>query len=229
MLNAPRLLVVEDNVSLTEILADLLQDAGYRTAIATTAKLALERARAESFDLLLVDVNLPDMSGFEVCRRLRQEGSRTPLLLLTARGQTADKVLGLRLGADDYLTKPFDQQELLARLDVLLRRRFLAAQPGGVFRFGPVEVDFGSGVVSRDGYQVDLSSLEHRLLFYLIAHRGTLIGRQRLLADVWEHQPGTATRTVDTHVASLRAKLEPDPARPRFIITERGRGYRFES
>jgi two-component system, OmpR family, alkaline phosphatase synthesis response regulator PhoP len=171
---------------------------------------------------------LPKMNGFDVCRALRQRGLDTPILILTARGQVADKVVGLKLGADDYLTKPFETIELMARLEALLRRRPHGPRPGGdTYRFGGIVVDFRRAEVTRDGRRVELSAREFKLLKHLIEHRGATLSRDALLADVWGYDEMPLTRTVDVHVAGLRQKLETNPRSPEFILTVHGLGYKF--
>jgi DNA-binding response OmpR family regulator len=169
---------------------------------------------------------LPGRSGFDVCRDLRRAGIDTPVLMLTARGEVIDRVLGLKLGADDYLTKPFETAELLARIEALLRRSRPDVE-GGVFVFGEVRVDFRGVEVTRAGEPIELSALEFRLLRHLIEHRGEVLGRDRLLDEVWGYGADVYSRTVDQHVATLRRKIEADPHRPRHIVTVRGLGYKL--
>jgi two-component system, OmpR family, alkaline phosphatase synthesis response regulator PhoP len=171
---------------------------------------------------------LPGKSGFEVCRELRQRGRDVPILMLTAKGQVVDRVVGLKLGADDYLVKPFDPSELLARVEALLRRVQKRDMPAVLrFQFGGVEVDFESGSVQKNGLRVGLAGKQLRLLRYLIGHRGKVVSRDELLAQVWEYQGGVSSRTIDVHIAWLRQKLEDNPQSPRYIHTVRGVGYRF--
>jgi two-component system alkaline phosphatase synthesis response regulator PhoP len=193
----------------------------------------LERASAERFDLILLDVMLPRKNGLDVCRDLRQRGVSTPVLMLTARGQTVDKVLGLKLGADDYLTKPFEMMELLARIEALLRRAQGAAQSAAsstqvsTYQFGAVEVNFRTARIVKDGKPVTLSAREFQLLKYFIEHRGATLSREELLNEVWGYESMPSTRTVDVHVAWLRQKLEANPKYPEHILTLHGLGYRF--
>lgn len=222
-----RILLVEDEEALVVSLTDRLVSEGYEVEPAGDGEAALERASREAFDLILLDVMLPGKSGFDVCRDLRQRGSATPILMLTARGQVVDKVLGLKLGADDYLTKPFDMLELLARVEALLRRAPATASPQGAYAFGEVRVDFRSAEITRGGEPVDLSALEYKLLRFFIEHRGELLSRDRLLDEVWGYDAIPSTRTVDVHVASLRHKLEPHPSHPRYLLTVHGLGYKF--
>jgi len=170
---------------------------------------------------------LPKMNGFDVCRELRKRGVDTPVLMLTARGQVVDKVVGLKLGADDYLTKPFEAIELVARLEVLMRRRPTKSDGAGTYRFGDVTVDFRSAAVRRGTDPIELSALEFKLLRHFIAHRGETLSRDALLADVWGYDETPMTRTVDVHVAGLRQKIEANPKSPEFIVTVHGLGYKF--
>ncbi|HVS04086.1 MAG TPA: response regulator transcription factor [Thermoanaerobaculia bacterium] len=221
-----RILVVEDEAALRLGLADRLRGEGYEVELAADGDEGFERARREPFDLLVLDVMLPGRSGFDVCRDLRREGVETPVLMLTARGEVLDRVLGLKLGADDYLVKPFASAELMARIEALLRR----AQPDtatGTFTFGEVRVDFRSMEVTRGGEPVELSALEFRLLRHLVEHRGEVLSRQRLLDEVWGYDADVYSRTVDQHVATLRRKIEADPKRPRHVVTVHGAGYKL--
>lgn len=223
-----KILLVEDEPSLVVSLTDRLEDEGYAVEAVGDGEQAAERARPGAYDLVLLDVMLPKKSGFDVCRELRQKGVTTPILMLTARAQVVDKVVGLKLGADDYLTKPFDLLELSARVEALLRR---AGQPGRSqadrYSFGDVEVDLSRAQILQSGRPVELSALEFRLLRYLLEHRGELLSRDRLLDEVWGYSANVFSRTVDQHIALLRRKLEPDPSHPRFILTVHGLGYRF--
>ncbi len=223
-----RLLLVEDEPSLVLTLTDRLVSEGYAVESATDGEAGQERAVREPFDLILLDIMLPGKDGFDVCRDLRRLGVDTPILMLTARGQVVDKVVGLKLGADDYLTKPFDMMELLARIESLLRRgqRSVGACAGG-YGFGRVRIDFRKAEVIADGAVIDLSALEYKLLRYFVDHRGVVLSRDRLLDEVWGYETEVYTRTVDVHVAALRHKLEPNPAKPEFIVTVWGRGYKF--
>ncbi len=224
----PRILLVEDEPGLVLTLADRLASEGYDVESASDGEEGLAKASSGGYDLIILDVMLPRLGGFEVCRRLRQAGVDTPILMLTARTQVVDKVVGLKTGADDYVTKPFDMMELLARVEALLRRA-PARTPKAAesYRFGPVEVDFRRAEVVRDGRPVALSAREYALLRYLIEHRGAALSREELLEKVWGYEPGTTTRTVDVHIAWLRQKLEDNPKYPQFILTVRGLGYKF--
>lgn len=223
-----RILLVEDEPGLTLTLTDLLTVEGYEVTSAANGPAGLERALNESFDLMILDVMLPGKNGFEVCRELRQKGRDVAVLMLTAKSQLTDRVVGLKLGADDYLTKPFDPPELLARIEALLRRvKKGALTPVIQFRFGNVEVDFEKSDVRKNGVALSLAAKELELLRYLIDHRGKVVSREELLEKIWEYQPGVSSRTVDVHVAWLRQKLEDRPQTPRHIFTVRGVGYRF--
>lgn len=225
-----RILFVEDEPGLVLTLTDRLIMQGYQVDTAGDGETGLEKALERNYDLLLLDVMLPRLSGFEVCRKLRALGVTTPVLLLTARGQLEDKVHGLQVGADDYLTKPFEVMELLARIEALLRRARMAtpAPKPQVVTFGSVEVNLKAGTVSVRGAPVMLSAREFQLLRFLIEHEGEIVSREELLRHVWGLQHMPITRTVDVHVTWLRQKLEENPKYPRHLLTVRGLGYRFE-
>ena len=223
-----RILLVEDEEALAIPLSDRLRREGYLVQIAADGETGYAQALAGPFDLILLDVMLPGKSGLNVCRDLRQRGISTPILMLTARTQTDDKVIGLRLGADDYLAKPFDQAELLARMEALLRRALtphISAET--VHRIGALRIDLRRAEVFRDGQKVPLSAREFQLLRYFVEHTGALLTREELLRDVWGYKASTSTRTVDVHVGWLRQKLEDDPKHPKLIVTSIGMGYRF--
>ena len=223
-----KILIVEDEAELTTILRDRLRKQGYVPTTANNGSAGLELASSGQFDLVLLDLMLPGQSGLTICEKLRQAGSHTPILMLTARRQTADKVKGLRTGADDYLTKPFRMDELLARIEALLRRSSLApGATGERYQFGSVQIDMRRTEVSRDGRPVGLSAKEFQLLRYLIEHRGTTLSREQLLREVWGYGAPPNTRTVDVHIAWLRQKLEKDPKNPQWILTVVGLGYKF--
>jgi two-component system alkaline phosphatase synthesis response regulator PhoP len=225
-----RILLVEDEPGLVVALSDLLRQEGYEVESATDGPTGLARASSEPFDLIVLDVMLPGKNGFEVCRELRQRGRDVAILMLTAKTQLVDRVVGLKLGADDYLTKPFEPPELLARIEALLRRVKKENLPPVVrFQFGNVEVDFEKGEVHKDGRPVSLAGKELELLRYLVSHRGKVVSRDELLENVWEYQSGVSSRTIDVHVAWLRQKLEENPQIPRYIHTVRGVGYRFSA
>ena len=222
------ILLVEDEAGLRMTLGDRLRSEGYQVETASDGEQGFERAAGGGFDLIVLDVMLPAKNGFDVCRDLRQLGVSTPILMLTARSQTVDKVLGLKIGADDYLTKPFEMLELLARVEALLRRQAVASpSEAPAFEFGAVRVDFRRTEVRREGEVVQLSAKEFQLLCYLIENRGTTLSRETLLRQVWGYDIAPSTRTVDVHVAWLRQKLEDAPKRPRWIVTVRGLGYKF--
>jgi two-component system alkaline phosphatase synthesis response regulator PhoP len=224
----PRVLLVEDEPGLVVTLSDLLSGEGYAVDTASDGPTGLKRALAEPFDLVILDVMLPGKNGFEVCRELRQHGKDVAVLMLTAKSQLTDRVVGLKLGADDYVTKPFEPPELLARVEALLRRVTKEKlTPVARFQFGAVDIDFEKGVVRKGDAAVNLAGKEMELLRYLIDHRGKVVARDELLEAVWQYQPGVSSRTIDVHVAWLRQKLEENPATPRHIHTVRGVGYRF--
>jgi two-component system alkaline phosphatase synthesis response regulator PhoP len=225
-----RILLVEDEPGLVLTLSDLLRAEGYTVESAIDGPTGLTRAVNESFDLIVLDVMLPGKNGLEVCRELRQRGRDVAVLMLTAKTQLIDRVVGLKLGADDYLTKPFEPPELLARIEALLRRvNKEKLTPVAQFQFGSVDVDFETGDVRKDGLPIALAAKELELLRYLIDHRGKVVSRDELLEGVWEYQPGVSSRTIDVHVAWLRQKLEDNPQTPRHIHTVRGVGYRFSA
>lgn len=222
-----RILLVEDEESLVMTLGDRLRANGFDVDVAMNGNDGLAMARKPDLDLIILDVSLPGKSGLDICRDLRQEGVATPILMLTARGQVIDKVLGLKLGADDYVTKPFDMLELEARIEAILRRGRVWAEHADTYVFGSVRVDFRSAEVLRDGVSVELSGLELRLLRYFIEHRGAVLTRNELLDKVWGYEAMPTTRTVDVHVASLRQKVETNPSQPSLIVTVHGLGYKF--
>lgn len=223
-----RILLVEDEPGLILTLSDRLIKEGYSVEQASDGQRGYERCLAENFDLIILDVMLPKKNGFDLLRDLRLAGNKTPILMLTARGQLVDKVVGLKLGADDYVTKPFEMMELLARVEALLRR---APTPQSTsseqYRFGTVEIDFQRAEVRREGVAVELSAREFKLLKYFIEHRGVIISRDELLNEVWGYDAVPSTRTVDVHIAWLRQKLETNPRHPQYILTLHGLGYKF--
>ncbi|MGD9906473.1 MAG: response regulator transcription factor [Vicinamibacterales bacterium] len=223
-----RVLLVDDEPGLRRMLSDRLRAEGYRIDTAENGEKAATLARSGDYDVIVLDLTLPLKDGLEVCRELRRDGSDTPVLMLTARDAVADKVLGLKTGADDYMTKPFESSELLARLEALLRRRTPKAEPAD-YTFGDVVVRPVAGQVLRGGQPVRLSAQELKLLVHLVRHPGVLFSRDQLLEAVWGYQATPETRTVDVHVSWLRQKLEPDPHHPKFIVTVFGLGYRFEA
>lgn len=225
-----RILLVEDEEGLVLTLSDRLRSEGFEVAVATDGRSGYETAVREPFDLFILDVMLPKKNGYDICRDLRQKGISTPVLMLTAKGETIDKVLGLKLGADDYLTKPFEMMELLARLEALLRRsggqNSHSAGPD-TFKFGEVSVDFKRAEVVKKNGTVELSAMEFKLLQFLIENRGEVHSRDHLLDEVWGYDAMPSTRTVDVHIAWLRQKLEDNPKHPNFIQTVHGMGYKF--
>ena len=225
-----RLLLVEDEPGLVMTLTDRLIAEGYEVETATDAPTGLDTASSGNFDAILLDVMLPGGNGLDICRTLRQRGVQTPILMLTAKGQVVDRVVGLKLGADDYLVKPFEMAELLARVEALLRRSSAAAAAtftGEAFRFGDISIDFRRAEVIKAGQTLDLSAREFKLLKYFIEHRGAALSRDELLNEVWGYNAMPSTRTVDVHVAWLRQKLEDNPRHPQYIITVHGLGYKF--
>jgi two-component system alkaline phosphatase synthesis response regulator PhoP len=228
-----RILVVEDNPDLAFGLRNNLEIEGYDVVLAEDGPAGLSAARSASPDLIILDLMLPGLDGYRVLRALREEGRHIPVLILTARGEEADKVRGFRLGADDYVTKPFGVLELLARVQALLRRASLGSAGGDVLgereRFGEVEVDRAARCVTRRGEMIDLTPMEFDLLIALLKRRGAVASRHELLREVWGYHAAVVSRTVDTHVAELRRKLEENPAIPRYILTVRKAGYRLQS
>jgi DNA-binding response OmpR family regulator len=226
-----RVLVVEDNQNLAEGLRTNLEFEGHAAEVVRDGAGGLIRASTGSHDLIVLDLMLPGLDGFRVLESLRAEGVGTPVLVLTARGDEADKVRGLRGGADDYVTKPFALRELLARVEALLRRTRAGAEPppapAGGFRFGEVAVDPFTRIVTRAGYPVPLRPKEYDLLAALLRRAGGVVGRGELLREVWGYHESVLSRTLDTHVGELRRKLEADPAAPRYILTIRKTGYRL--
>ena len=223
------ILLVEDEEALRMTLGDRLRNEGYVVEYATDGHEGLEKATLLPFDLIILDVMLPRRSGFDVCRDVRQAGLITPILMLTARGQTSDKVTGLKIGADDYVTKPFSMQELMARVEALLRRApSRPAIQAGFYQFGSIEVDLRGTEVRRAGVAVNLSAREFQLLRFFVEHPGVTLSREELLTNVWGYNAQMFTRTVDVHVASLRQKLEQEPKQPRFFLTVQGLGYKFK-
>jgi len=222
------ILLVEDEEALRMTLGDRLSNEGYIIDYATDGDEGFEKATRLPFDLIILDVMLPRRDGMVVCRDVRESGLITPILMLTARGQTADKIAGLKIGADDYVTKPFSMPELLARVEALLRRA--PNRPGGhgtVHQFGSIRVDLRGTEVTREGKIVNLSAREFQLLRFFVEHPGATLTREELLTQVWGYAPRIFTRTVDVHVAGLRQKLEDEPRQPRFFLTMQGFGYKF--
>ncbi|MGB9067872.1 MAG: response regulator transcription factor [Candidatus Acidiferrales bacterium] len=222
-------LIAEDEEALGMIMGDRLRKEGYAVEYATNGDEAFDKAMLLPLDLIILDVMLPRRDGFTVCRDVRRAGLILPILMLTARGRTTDKVTGLKIGADDYMTKPFDMLELMARVEALLRRAPI--RPSSFmdsYQFGPIHIDLRGTEITRDGEPVSLSTREFQLLRYFIEHAGATISRDDLLKEVWGYSAGIFTRTVDVHVASLRHKLEADPKQPKYILTVQGLGYKFK-
>jgi two-component system alkaline phosphatase synthesis response regulator PhoP len=222
-----RLLLVEDEPGLVLTLTDRLTREGYTVETSADGESGLERAAGEAFDLVLLDVMLPRLNGFDVLKDLRKRGVDTPVIMLTARGQVVDKVVGLKLGADDYVTKPFEMVELLARIEAKLRRAPVTPHPSEGYQFGDVRIEFRRAEVTRDGAPLELSAREFQLLKYFIEHRGATLTREELLNEVWGYNAMPSTRTVDVHVAWLRQKIEPNPRHPQYVLTIHGMGYKF--
>jgi len=221
------ILLIEDEQALRMTLSDRLQGEGYVVDFSPDGEQGFEKATTLPFDLIILDIMLPRRSGLDVCRDIRLAGLGTPILLLTARGQTVDKVVGFKLGADDYVTKPFDTLELMARIEALLRRA--PTRTGqGILQFGSVRVDIRGTQVTREGSPVYLSAREFQLLRYFVERKGITLSRDEILREVWGYEAGTFTRTVDVHVASLRQKLEKTPKKPEIILTVPGIGYKFQ-
>ncbi|PYU84900.1 MAG: DNA-binding response regulator [Acidobacteria bacterium] len=221
------ILLVEDEQALRMTLSDRLQSEGYVVDFSPDGEQGFEKATSLPFDLIILDIMLPRRSGLDVCRDIRLAGLATPILLLTARGQIVDKVAGLKLGADDYVTKPFDTLELIARIEALLRRA--PTRTGqGILQFGSIRVDIRGTQVTREGRPVYLSAREFQLLRYFTEHNGITLSRDEILREVWGYEVGTFTRTVDVHVAGLRQKLEKAPKKPELILTVPGIGYKFQ-
>jgi DNA-binding response OmpR family regulator len=225
--DAVKILVIEDEPNMVAGLRDNFEFEGYKVITAGDGVEGLQKALDESPDLVVLDVMMPRMSGLEVCKQLRAKRASIPIIMLTARGQEVDKVVGLELGADDYVTKPFSIRELLARVKAILRRSSTAPKLQEQHSFGDVEVDLRRCRVVRSGKLLDVSSKEFELLKYFISHTGETLSRDRLLEDVWGYDNFPTTRTVDTHLVRLRQKLEPDPEQPQYFLTVHGTGYRF--
>ncbi len=225
-----RILLVEDEPGLRLTVSDLLAAEGYQIETAVDGPTGLKMGGNRELELIILDVMLPGKTGFDVCRELRQQGCDAAILMLTAKTQVLDRVVGLKLGADDYLTKPFDPAELLARVEALLRR-VAKKKPTAVvrFEFNSVEANFESGQVMKNGTPISMAAKELQLLRYLIDRRGTVVTREDLLQHVWEYQSDVSSRTIDVHIAWLRQKLEDNPQNPKFIHTVRGVGYRFSA
>ncbi|MGH8495041.1 MAG: response regulator transcription factor [Gammaproteobacteria bacterium] len=227
-MTSPMVLLVEDERGLSLTLGDRLRAEGHRVVLAETLRDAARALDRDDFDLVILDRMLPDGDGLDLCRQLRERGSATPVLMLTARNAVSDRVTGLRAGSDDYLVKPFDTVELLARVEALLRRTgWLESGSGGRYRFGDVVIDIPAAECRVGGVPVALSARLFRLLCFFIEHRGEMLSRDRLLNEVWGYDSSPSTRTVDVHVAWLRRRIEADPSNPVHIVTVHGLGYKF--
>jgi len=222
-----KILIVEDEPNMVAGLRDNFEFEGYQVLTAPDGVAGLERALSESPDIVILDVMMPRMSGLDVCKQLKAKKPSMPIIMLTARGQEVDKVVGLELGADDYVTKPFSIRELLARVKAVLRRAGTIPKQGEKYAFGEVEVNLRNCQVSRKGKALEFSSKEFELLKYFLHHPGETLSRDRLLEDVWGYDRFPTTRTVDAHIVRLRQKVEPKPDDPRFILTVHGTGYKF--
>jgi two-component system alkaline phosphatase synthesis response regulator PhoP len=222
-----RILIVEDEPDMVLGLKDNFEFEGYEVVTASDGAAGLERARSERPDLLILDIMLPKLSGLEVCKTLRAEGFRAPIIMLTARGQEIDKVVGLELGADDYVTKPFSIRELLARVRAILRRTEGGKKRLSRYHFADIDLDFETYRATRGSDRLEMSPREFELLRYLIERKGETVTRDQLLEDVWGYESYPSTRTVDTHIAKLRAKIGDSGSEPRFIMTIHGVGYKF--
>ena len=223
-----RILVVEDEPGIALGLEDDLRLEGWDVELVGDGLAASRRAREHLFDLILLDVMLPGKDGFDVCRELRKAGVQTPIIMMTAKAQEAEKVLGLDLGADDYVTKPFSPRELRARIRAALRRGATTPQAAEVFRFGDIEVDAERCEVRRGGAVVDTTATEFKLLSVFVRNRGRVLSRDKLLDQAWGEGTFLTDRVVDNHIVALRRKIEPDPAEPKYLVSVRGLGYRFD-
>jgi DNA-binding response OmpR family regulator len=221
------ILVIEDEPQMRAMLADNLEFEGYHVTAVASGEEGLSEFAQQAFALVLVDIMLPGISGFEVCQRLRSGGSRVPIVVLTARTHELDRIRGLDLGADDYVSKPFNVRELLARVRAQVRRDDWHSMRGEEFSFGDVTIKLRQRLVTRKGRRLALSAREFELLIYLLAHRNEIVSREQLLRDVWGYHQLSVTRTVDNYIAKLRTQLEPKPHDPRFIVTVHGCGYQL--
>ena len=222
-----KILIVEDEESILMGLEDNFKLEGYEVAGATDGLQGLSMAKERQYDLIILDIMLPKMDGYEVCKQLRQVGMKAPILMLTAKSQEIDKVLGLELGADDYVTKPFSPRELLARVKALLRRSRMMQEETEVYCFADIEIDFKKRQAVKKGESVHMTALEFSLMHFLIEHQDRVLDRTTILDEVWGRDVFVLPKTVDTHIGHLRKKLEDDPANPKHIIGVRGTGYRF--
>jgi two-component system alkaline phosphatase synthesis response regulator PhoP len=223
----PSVLIVEDDEAMAVALRDGFSYEGYDVRVAKDGAEGLRQASEGNHDLIILDVMLPKMSGLDVCKRIRRQGSKVPIIMLTARGQEIDKVLGLKTGADDYVTKPFSFLELMARVEAILRRSSGYSEAVDTYEFGELKIDFKRSEARKNGKPISLSPREYKLLAFLIEHRGEVLARERLLDAVWGYENAPFTRTVDMHIAKLRKKIEDKPQDPTFIVTVHGVGYKF--
>jgi two-component system, OmpR family, alkaline phosphatase synthesis response regulator PhoP len=223
-----KILIIEDEESVLMALEDDLRIDGYQVSSAKDGLKGFSMAKEQGYDLIILDIMLPEMNGFEVCRQLRQTGITTPILILTAKSQEVDKVLGLELGADDYVTKPFSPRELRARVNALFRRVKQTQQGIDLYHFGNVNVDFKKYEAEKEGRPIYLTALEFALLHFLIKHKDQVVSRDSILDKVWGDDVYVYPRTIDTHIANLRKKIEDDPENPKYIIGVRSVGYKFK-
>jgi DNA-binding response OmpR family regulator len=224
-----KILIIEDEERILMGLEDNLRIEGYQVSSATDGQKGFSMAKDQSFDLIILDIMLPKMNGFEVCKQLRQTGITTPILILTAKSQEVDKVLGLEIGADDYVTKPFSPRELIARVNAIIRRMKQNQQTTELYNFGDVDIDFKNYEAKKNGQPINLTALEFTLLHFLITHANQVITRDSILDNVWGNSVYVYPRTIDTHIANLRKKIEDDPENPKFIIGVRSIGYKFRT
>ena len=222
-----RVLIIEDDEAMAFALRDGFEYEGYSVLVASEGDVGLRLASEKDLSLILLDVMLPNMSGIDICKRIRSEGNDVPIIMLTARGQEIDKVLGLKCGADDYITKPFSFLELMARVEDLLRRAMKSTKQVEHYQFDDVVIDFRKLEATRDGQALDLSPLEFKIMKFLIDHRDQVVTRDQMLDAVWDYRSFPFTRTVDMHIAKLRKKIEKTPNTPRHIVTVHGAGYKF--
>ncbi|MFC2160826.1 response regulator transcription factor [Acidobacteriota bacterium] len=223
-----RILVVEDEPTIATGLRDDLELEGYRAEVVEDGLVAVQRILDGEFDLILLDVMLPGMEGFDVCRQVRSKGNQVPIIMLTAKGQEVDRVVGLEIGADDYVTKPFSRRELLARIKAVLRRGRETTPSGGIFSFDDITVNFDRFEVLRKGKKIKLTAMEFKLLRVFLRHRGQVLSINELMHEAWSEDAVLTDRVIYTHVNNLRNKLEKNPRDPRFLVGVRGVGYRFD-
>ena len=222
-----KILIVEDDQAMAVALRDGFKYKGYSVQVAGDGQAGLRLATEKHFDLIILDVMLPRLSGLDVCKQLRESGTDIPIILLTARGQEIDKVMGLELGADDYITKPFSFMELMARVEAVLRRAIRSVEKVDIVQVGNLKIDFKKCEATKNGKPLDLSHREFKLLRYFLDHRGEVVSRDQLLDTVWGYDSLPLSRTVDTHIAKLRHKIEEEPGDPRYIMTVHRAGYKF--